>query len=53
MAQQGPTTDKTSQQNGDKVQSAEKIVISSAVTHASLIGAISERNPIIAGRAKP
>jgi hypothetical protein len=52
VAQQS-ATDNTPQQNGNKVQPAGKILVSSVVTHASLLAAISERNPIIAGRTEP
>jgi hypothetical protein len=50
---QQSATDNSPQQNGDEIQPARKIVISSVVTHASLLGAIKKRNPIIAGRAEP
>ena len=41
------------QLNGDKVvQPARKIVVSSVVTHQSLIDAIKKRNPIIANRTE-
>jgi hypothetical protein len=49
---QEKSTASSPQQKGDKSQPAGKIVISSVVTHASLLGAIKERNPIIAGRAE-
>jgi len=32
---------------------ARKIVISSVITHAGLLGMIEERNPIIASRDQP
>lgn len=39
--------------NGDKVvRTASKIVVSSVVTHESLINAIKQRNPIIANRTE-
>ncbi|MDH2387011.1 hypothetical protein [Bradyrhizobium sp. CER78] len=37
-------------QNGRRVEPSGKIVVSSVVTHASLLAAISDRNPIIAKR---
>jgi hypothetical protein len=52
MAQES-TAENAPQQNGDKVvQPAGKIVVSSVVTHQSLIDAIKKRNPIIAGRTE-
>ncbi|MCC8982940.1 hypothetical protein [Bradyrhizobium acaciae] len=38
------------QQNGRRIEPSGKIVVSSVVSHASLIAAISDRNPIIAKR---
>ncbi len=50
MAQES-TAENSPQQNGNKVvQPAGKIVVSSVVTHESLIDAIKKRNPIIASR---
>lgn len=52
MAQES-TAENSPQQNGDKiVQPTGKIVVSSVVTHQSLIDAIKKRNPIIAGRTE-
>jgi hypothetical protein len=50
MAQE--PTNKSPQQSGSKGQPTGKIVVSSVVTHKSLLAAISERNPIIASRTK-
>jgi hypothetical protein len=50
---QESATDNKLEQSGDRVQPVEKVVISSVVTHASLLDAIKKRNPIIAGRAEP
>jgi len=38
------------QQNGRRIEPSGKIVVSSVVTHASLLAAIRDRNPIIAKR---
>ncbi len=38
------------QQNGRRIEPSGKIVVSSVVGHASLLAAISDRNPIIAKR---
>jgi len=38
------------QQNGRRAEPSGKIVVSSVVTHASLLAAIRDRNPIIAKR---
>lgn len=38
------------QQNGRRIEPSGKIAVSSVVSHASLIAAISDRNPIIAKR---
>ena len=52
MAQES-TAENSPQHNGNKaVQPAGKVVISSIVTHESLIDAIKKRNPIIAGRTE-
>jgi hypothetical protein len=52
MAQES-TAENSPQRNGHKVvQPAGKIVVSSVVTHQSLIDAIKQRNPIIAGRTE-
>lgn len=50
MAQE--PSSKSPQQSGSKDQPTRKIVVSSVVTHESLLAAISERNPIIASRTK-
>jgi hypothetical protein len=52
MAQES-TAENSPQQSGNKVvQPAGKIVVSSVVTHESLIDAIKKRNPIIASRTE-
>ncbi|UPK04547.1 hypothetical protein [Bradyrhizobium sp. 170] len=52
MAQES-TAENSPQHNGNKiVQPAGKIVVSSVVTHESLIDAIKKRNPIIASRTE-
>jgi hypothetical protein len=52
MAQES-TAENSPQQNGNKVvRPAGKIVVSSVVTHESLIDAIKKRNPIIASRTE-
>ena len=38
------------QKNGSRIESSGKIVVSSVVSHASLVAAINDRNPIIASR---
>ena len=47
---QKSTAKSPQQQNGRQIQPSGKIVVSSVVTHASLLAAISDRNPIIAKR---
>ncbi|MBF3234887.1 MULTISPECIES: hypothetical protein [Bradyrhizobium] len=46
------STAKSPQQprNGRRIEPSGKIVVSSVVTHAALLAAISDRNPIIAKR---
>ncbi|MCC8941180.1 hypothetical protein CI1B_44930 [Bradyrhizobium ivorense] len=44
------STARSPQQNGRPIQPPDKIVVSSVVSHASLLAAISDRNPIIANR---
>jgi hypothetical protein len=52
LAQQS-TSARSPQQKDNKVQPPGKILVSSVVTHASLLAAISERNPIVASRTEP
>ncbi len=43
-------TARSPEQNDRSIQQPGKIVVSSVVTHASLLAAISDRNPIIGRR---
>jgi hypothetical protein len=52
MAQESTAQNSPQQDGNGVVQPAGKIVISSVVTHESLIDAIKQRNPIIAGRTE-
>jgi hypothetical protein len=50
---QDPKNDDRPPQSSDRVQPAEKLVISSVMTHRRLLDMIKERNPIIASRDQP
>ncbi|MGY3441972.1 MULTISPECIES: hypothetical protein [unclassified Bradyrhizobium] len=50
MQKSTATSPQPQQQNGRRIERSGKIVVSSVVTHASLLAAISDRNPIIAKR---
>jgi hypothetical protein len=52
MAKQSTAENSSVKDGNDVVQPVGKIIISSVVTHGSLINAIKERNPIIAGRTE-
>lgn len=53
MAHDPPPPDDNPQGTGAKARPAGKLVISSVMTHARLVGMIKERNPIIASRDEP
>jgi hypothetical protein len=46
-------TDAKTQQGSEKAEPAQKLVISSVMTHAKVLDLVKERNPIIARRGQP